>query len=297
MRVGEAKNPGPSSTPWRLQLRNIVSANAHLDELIHGADSCIAWTETSATPATQQALRKLAKRWRSMCSTSAPAPTRNLKGIACMGRGSSTGTLCYTPKQRQQSLHRVWDSVIWATGRVSDSLLHMDGFQLRVIVVYGYHCKVPNSTGLNEQLFQSVHQQATDFQIPTMVVGDFNIDLQELEAWAFAQTKSFADVALWDANTRGESQHLRIGTSLDWTTSRSTKRLSSSFVVSTKIPTATRTMQFSMWTSTDHLSPLLQDGLCLKILHLFQAFWSVSSSRILYDSRYPILPEPLPVLL
>ena len=46
--VGQASNPGP----WTIQVRNVVSAAKHIEDFSLQCD-CHAWSETSATKATQ----------------------------------------------------------------------------------------------------------------------------------------------------------------------------------------------------------------------------------------------------
>ena len=202
VRIGEASNPGPAGD-WKLVVRNIVSADAHMDELRDTSANCIVWSETSATKPTQLAIKRQCKTVGATCTFSVPLGGRLLKGAPCFGRGSSSGVLIYTPVAKQLSISKSWSDVFYNTGRIADSLLYVSGRQIRVIAVYGYHSRVCDAEGLNSLLFHEVFQQAFSFSLPTLVVGDFNTDISSLDAWDVAVAKGFIDVAAHVAACEG----------------------------------------------------------------------------------------------
>ena len=196
VRVGEALNPGPQHH-WKLQLRNIVSADCHVHELHKSTDDCIVWSETAATDKMQIWIKKAAAKHGAFCSFSAPADARKLKDKITNGRGASTGTLCYTASVKQVSLHGLWTTDVWHSSRISDSLLHFNRTQVRIISVYGYHSQIEGASGLNDRLFHAVFSQAMAFPTPTIVLGDFNTDVYQFESCQNAVNYGFVDVSAW----------------------------------------------------------------------------------------------------
>ena len=204
-RFGEALHPGPpEQNSWSFQLRNIVSADAHFDELFSDATDCTVWTETATTQYTQDAIALKCKKESSHCSFSAASNQRSLLGKPCVGRGHSSGVLCFSRRARQLSLHKLWNPATWSTGRVSDTILHLDGMQIRIIGVYGYHVKVPDCDALNDILLSEVFAHARNFNIPTLVVGDMNCDLAVRQPWIDARDAGMVDVAAWRAGQSGQ---------------------------------------------------------------------------------------------
>ena len=201
MRVGEASNPGPQ--PWRICLRNIVSADAHMDELQDSSAQCIVWTETSATRPTQEAISRQCRAVGASCSFSMPMGERLLKGAPCFGRGASSGVLICTPTDKQLCLGKTWPELIFTTGRVADTIVRVQGRQVRIIAVYGYHSKICDAEGLNTLLFQEVFHQASLFNMPTLVLGDFNMDIAKLDSWDAAVARGFVDIAAITAAQQG----------------------------------------------------------------------------------------------
>ena len=192
-RVGEASNPGPPVLNWSLQVRNIVSASGHLDELTHGSDSCVVWSETCATSSTTQSISKLARQHKSFAVCSAPSGSRQFMGSTVTGRGHACGSLIYT-RDKAMNLNNLWSPQTFSTGRVADALLSIGNTQLRVIAVYGYNSNIPNYQGLNEVLFQDIFSKAAAFDCPTIIAGDFNHDLCATSLWSHYSAVGFLDL-------------------------------------------------------------------------------------------------------
>ena len=203
VRIGEAKNPGPLCT-WRLQLRNIVSAVAHIDEFKDASDECLLWTETSATAMTLASFHTLAKNARRSLITSPPSGARHLKGVMTSGRGEASGVMI-SSKYRATDLKQLWSPAIYQTGRVADCLIQIGEIQVRVLALYGYHSNMANSLGLNEILFQEVLDQASAYQLPTIIAGDFNYSITEAPIWSQFQASGFVDLATRFASLAGQS--------------------------------------------------------------------------------------------
>ena len=205
--MGEAQHPGP----WSLQVRNIVSANKHADEL-DCSETCTAWSETSASSATLSRLHKKARALKGYLTTSAPWDNRRPEQSSG-GRSTAAGTLLFS-RQHTKSLHQLWDRATWSSARITDSLIQLDGVQVRVVVVYGVHSGVQGSLEQNELLFGEIFRMISGNHIPTVLVGDFNCDLNRLGCWQLALDRGYVDVAAkLSALTREPPQPTYKGTS------------------------------------------------------------------------------------
>ena len=129
-----------------LQLRNIASAAAHVDELQNSEDDILVWSETSATATTLSSLRAKAKQSGQSVSTSAPVGARLNKGFMTSGRGEASGALVVS-KFPLMNLNDTWNRVVFQTGRIADAIINVDGTQIRIIAVYGYHSGYNQRTG------------------------------------------------------------------------------------------------------------------------------------------------------
>ena len=190
--VGQAANPGP----WNIQVRNVVSASKHIDE-IHQPVDCMAWSETSATKVQAEHITRQARKAKRFVNFSAFAPARSKlqdKG----GKLEAVGTLLFS-NAFAQNLGSSWEAPIFHTARVSDSLLHLPATQVRVITLYGFHSGMPEAHIKNDRLLACAFAQASHFHVPTLIVGDLNIDLQDMPAWHKARSVGFVDVALRQA--------------------------------------------------------------------------------------------------
>ena len=196
-RIGEASNPGP----WSVELRNIVSAHKHLEDL-HFHQHCIAWTETSATKQTQERAVRKVRQMNSHVIFSAPA-TSSQQGTRARGKPEAMGTMIFS-RHHVQNLETLWDPAIFRTARVADATIQIGVLQIRVILVYGYHSGISDSNAKNDRLLAHAFARANDFQMPAIILGDFNCDLQNIPCWARAQSMGFVDIAARFASLHGE---------------------------------------------------------------------------------------------
>ena len=183
--VGQASNPGP----WSLRIQNIVSAQKHLDSLVF-KDDCIVWTETSATRTTQERALRISTRYHA--GFSHPASPKILEKT---GRNEATGTMIFS-KAPLQDMSGNMDAAIFHTSRIADCILNLAGVQVRVVSIYAYHSGFEDQMIKNERLFAHAFAAASEYNIPTIVTGDFNCDLQQLQCWEKAVTLGFVDVGL-----------------------------------------------------------------------------------------------------
>ena len=192
-RIGEASNPGPARRVT-MHVRNIASAAAHIDELQHSQDDILFWTETSATAMTIASLKTKAKSSKFSLVASAPTGARHNKGYMTSGRGEASGALV-SSKFPLLDLNGLWSDPVFQTGRIADSIVNIGGVQIRLLSIYGYHSGISNHLGLNEILTSHVLVQASSFNIPTFIAGDFNHSLHDSPNWPGFRASGFVDLA------------------------------------------------------------------------------------------------------
>ncbi|OLP85590.1 hypothetical protein AK812_SmicGene33399 [Symbiodinium microadriaticum] len=67
--------------------------------------------------------------------------------------------------------------------------------KVRVIAVYGYHSGIKDSLTKNDILLGKILHRAQAFDLPVIVTGDLNCDINQLEAWHAAVARGYVDVA------------------------------------------------------------------------------------------------------
>ena len=92
------------------------------------------------------------------------------------------------------------EAAIFASARITDALLHLQGQQIRVIAVYGFHSGLPDHMSQNDRLLSHVFARASDFHVPTIIAGDFNCELSALPAWSKARAVGYVDLACRQAS-------------------------------------------------------------------------------------------------
>ena len=127
-------------------------------------------------------------------ASSAPTGARLNKGILTAGRGEASGTLI-SSRSPLIELRGIWNDAVFQTGRIADALITLQGVQIRVIAVYGYHSGVTNALGLNDVLFSEILAQSTSYNLPTLIAGDFNHALPEAPLWNQFRASGFTDIA------------------------------------------------------------------------------------------------------
>ena len=186
--MGQAANPGP----WTMQIQNIVSASKHLDEYQSQHD-CTVWTETCANKFTQERVHRHARKCQAAVTFSAPAPLRR-NNTGKGGRAEAVGSLIFA-KTPTQPFTDTWDAAVFSSARVTDALLHLQGQQIRVIAVYGFHSGLSDHVPHNDRLLSHVFARASDFHVPTIIAGDLNCELSALPVWTKAQAAGYVDLA------------------------------------------------------------------------------------------------------
>ncbi|CAE7472939.1 Pol [Symbiodinium sp. CCMP2592] len=196
-RVGEAKNPGPPGQ-MRVTGLNVQSLNAFLDDkrILSGNTDLLVCSETCATKFVEQKATKLLhSAGRHVAFGQAVDKRSFVDGRICQTKGKAQGVaVCSVCPLRP--CHQPWSMEAWQTSRVMDTYVLVQDQQVRVFAVYGYHQGYTDFQIKNETLLREALCRASTVDIPTLIIGDINCDLQALAVWSDMQTNGWQDAAL-----------------------------------------------------------------------------------------------------
>eukprot|EP00435_Cladocopium_sp_Y103_P007976 s1192_g2.t1 len=200
-RMGEATNPGP--------LR-IGTFNPHQ---LYNKEEVVAewgpglWT-ASETSHTIDAMRVSAARFKklslnSIWSPPVPKHTNN----AGMMRGRASGT-CIISHMQLKPYPSVMSEFLKLSSRATECLVDLGhGTNMYVASVYG-----PTHTNtffdpwaLLSSLCAEVFDHALAFKGPAVVMGDFNVEVEQIPRWNALKRRGWVDAAAFDATRRGTS--------------------------------------------------------------------------------------------
>ena len=205
IRVGEAKNPGP---PGQMKVRglNVQLHNSFLDDkgILSGGADILVCSETCATKFVEQkATKMLHSAGRHVAFGRAVDRRTFVDGRLCQTKSKAQGVaICSVCPLRP--CHQSWPQEAWQTCRVTDTYVLAQGQQIRVFAVYGYHQGYDDIQIKNETLLRETLSRASTVDMPTLVIGDINCDLQALAVWADMQTTGWQDAAITQSQWDGQ---------------------------------------------------------------------------------------------
>ena len=210
-RVGEAKNPGPALPRGQQDIRDFLkqtkkqpafrqpqaATDSHLftvgvanpTSVLHkqhelaqvGAD-LLFLSETSAVSRTQRIMKPLRQERLSViwghpvqCHDSEFGPDKSLKGHAARVAILSTG-------QAPAPVPQMPDSML-ATQRLVEAMVRFGPIEVRAIALYGFPRNRSGYLEHNQALLSMALQRVQQSGIPTVIGGDFNMDVAALPAW------------------------------------------------------------------------------------------------------------------
>jgi len=178
MRIGEALHPGPDQLCLNFAITNptsIVSKPTQYAELIreHALD-VVSASETAATLAVQRqfanAMRHIG--FRSKWSVPAPDRVQRSDGLPSL-RGKATGVGLFS----SWPIRKIGDTIDdfhASSSRIGHFLFETGRFQLQIVVIYGH--ATSGSGRANTLLLQAALQALSHFDLPYVILGDFNSD-------------------------------------------------------------------------------------------------------------------------
>ena len=208
IRVGEAQNPGPGL--MQITGLNVQSLNAFIDDgRFHSGGATISvFSETCATEFVEQKASKQALAAGKHVAYGCKVPKRIFKDQRdCNTKGQARGVAILSQCPLRQC-HQQWDQPIWQTSRVVDRFALTQTGPIRVVGIYGYHQGFEDSLLKNEDLLREILHRVSCIDVPTILMGDFNCDVQSLAVWHDMDRMGWIDAALLQQQWDGEQPEM-----------------------------------------------------------------------------------------
>ena len=192
IRIGEAKNPGPGYQKKRPKTNEVTFAitnptsmmnkTTEFDDLVKNYEvQVISCSENSATSFIQ---KQMTKKFHtlgmgSIWSEPVQQQRQTVDGQQCL-RGRAGGT----------SLHSLWPirpagqvpkAVDFGRDRLTHTIIQMGTLHVQVVVIYGVTGSAKGHQDVNAELMSAVIQMIQAFQLPSIIMGDFNVDVDTWE--------------------------------------------------------------------------------------------------------------------
>ena len=191
-RIGEAQNPGPTestvtTTHLTLSLLNPTTIYQKEDELLGLNADILCLAETAATRNVQAAFNQAIRTTKYHTYWSAPVPDKITKTDPTLGytlRGDNLGTAILTRLPSRDARHTFTPSA-WETCRMNSAIVSTGVVDVLVVSTYFHTGKSAEARIVNNQLLQDILQHVLSTDLPFVIAGDFNMDIQKLDAWPF----------------------------------------------------------------------------------------------------------------
>ena len=136
-RVGEAKNPGPSSGAIKIASVNPTTVHQKVGKIMHLGADVISLSETSATHAVQSQVNNdlCGSGFRAFWSASVSAKKFSADNRPSL-RGEALGSaiLTHSPSRKPRS---GFTDLLWETQRISMAIIRLGGHEILFVSVYG----------------------------------------------------------------------------------------------------------------------------------------------------------------
>eukprot|EP00435_Cladocopium_sp_Y103_P036708 s2370_g9.t1 len=199
MRIGEASNPGPSQrTRIRLGISNPTSI---ISKVSTYTEICEAWqidamsaSETSATAKAQLQFTTQIRKIFSRVHWSPPVAPHKPKSDGTPSlRGKASGVALLSRLPSREAIGTVPENWI-ATSRILHTVLTMGMQRVQLLTLYGLPSTQPGSADFNNNLIEQALSSSRQLNLPTVILGDFNISPFALPVGAQLQLAGFKDL-------------------------------------------------------------------------------------------------------
>ena len=192
--------------------RLLVSMSNHAfidDGRFHsGGATTSVFSETCATGFVEQKASKQALAAGKHVAYGCKVPKRIFKDQRdCNTKGQARGVAILSQCPLRQC-HQQWDQPIWQTSRVVGRFALTQTGPIRVVGIYGYHQGFEDSLLKNEDLLREILHKVSCIDVPTILVGDFNCDVQSLAVWHDMDRMGWIDAALLQQQWDGEQPEM-----------------------------------------------------------------------------------------
>eukprot|EP00438_Fugacium_kawagutii_P024751 Skav213501 [mRNA] locus=scaffold3849:186306:191832:+ [translate_table: standard] len=200
IRVGEASNPGPEVL--RLGTFNPGQVLGHENTVAEWGKGIWCASETSHTVIAQKLSASRLRKSKMNSLWSPPVPCHSGNTGSMRGKASGVAIISHLPVVPYPSVMR--DDVA-ASSRLVEGLVDLgSGSTMYVASVYGptHNATYFDPWSILASLCTCAFEHAHAFQGPAAVVGDFNVDLQQIPFWESMAKRGWVDAAAFDAQQR-----------------------------------------------------------------------------------------------
>lgn len=200
-RVGEATNPGPLDQ-LRVGSFNPHQLLGHEDTIRGWGDGIWAASETSHTVAAQALAGSRLKKHGYHSVWSQPVPCHHSNSGSLRGKASGTAIISHLPLK---PFPGQIDETIRMSSRFVDTLIDLGGgSHLYMANLYGptHNVTYHDPWAILTQLCACAFERAHSFRGPAIVLGDFNVDVEQVPFWDAMVKRGWVDSAAFDAARR-----------------------------------------------------------------------------------------------
>lgn len=180
-RVGEARNPGP---PLSVAILNPTAMLNKTEAILKLPAQVMFCSETSVTVAASKILDKEFKKHKAKAfwSQFASPKIQTHDGRPSL-RGDAVG--CAIVSQvHSRTVRYKFPEVLWETCRICAAIIRCEGFEALMISIYGFvHNGLHDLKRLNDIILAHVVELISFVNLPFIIGGDFNIDVQTLPSF------------------------------------------------------------------------------------------------------------------
>lgn len=186
-RIGEATNPGPKVT---IGFINPTALHGKVEHIKALAFDIVCTAENSAT---SYAILHLEKKLRA-CGYrqiwSPPVPPLNPKHqIDHAIRGQASGVSIHSKFPIRSTRMKATQAI--DNTRLVSAIVQLGSIRFHIISIYGYPKCLPQANYKTNALMQVAAELVDQVGLPSMIVGDFNCPLEDLQAYGWFQAQGY----------------------------------------------------------------------------------------------------------
>ena len=197
VRIGEAKNPGPSSR-IRCAITNPTTVVSKINQYVHLHDkenvALSFLSETAATKLSQKVFNAKLRshKLRAVWSHPVPDQFQRLDGRDSL-KGKASGVGFVTSLPIRPAVGTIMDEM-YATSRIQHAILTVGPMHFQIVVVYGLPATNPQAQETNNRLLEQAIEAVGTLTLPAIIGGDFNTDPMQLPAASQLKSQGFCDL-------------------------------------------------------------------------------------------------------
>lgn len=193
IRIGEAKNPGPE-TSFTISLVNPTSILTKSQDIAELHSDVVALSETSATSNVQHQFRQAMKSLGHASLFSGPVDSQKQRtdGLTSdRGLAAGTALVARVPMRKYHPVRSITDHL---DTRIQTAMVQLGATSILTVVIYGFQQNLPQAKQKTNQLLTEAVEILFDHKGPSMILGDFNHDPDDIAVLGQHPRKTFVSV-------------------------------------------------------------------------------------------------------